>query len=347
MLELICQQRYRVGGVPVDVSPYGNHGQAIDAAVAAGPGHDAIHFPNADSRVVIGPGKSSAWSPLIALKIEAVVRVDTSAARELAIAAGDGAFQFLITEHALTGFVAGVQIRSADADSPDGQMHVVPPNRWTTLTLEHDGYARLRLSIDGRLVAEKAVSGGVPAVGAGGVAVGNLTAGGRPLKGDIDEISIWRLDPRSFKREFLGRHMDPDTVRCWLKAIAAARQWATQHPAQAKTLVDLSEAQSRAAIRSLLLAPAADQDHLRADVDAMMKLWFEGGIGSPEMSHLTERWFKGLHRLGLAPNGAAAEVEAVMAGLAPPKVSIDCDPAIQSYLKHMRKAVDALPGKGR
>lgn len=347
MLELICQQRYRVGGAPVDLSPYRNHGTAIDAPAAAGPGHDVIAFPNPGSRVAIGPGKSSAWTPLIALRIEVIARVDTNAARELTLAAGDGAFEFMITEHALTARVGGQLIRSADADSPDGRMHEVRSNRWTKLVLEHDGYARMRLLIDDRLVAEKTISGGVPSVGAGGVAVGNLPGGGRPLLGEVDEISIWRIDPKTMRREFLGRPLTEKEARCWLKAIEAARDWARANPAKAQALVEAAMTDNRAAIRSLFLLPAAAQERLRRDINALTALWLEGKIDSPAMSHAMHRWFADLHGHGIKPNGGAAEIEGLLAGVALRGLQIDCDPALGAYLKHMHKALDAIPGKGR
>src|SRR2546423_388211 len=96
MLELICQQRYRVAGVPTDLTPYRNHGTAIDAPGAPGPhaGADVIRFPNPDSRVAIGLGKLGAWAPLQALKIEVVARLDPGAGRTLGLVEGAGSFFF-------------------------------------------------------------------------------------------------------------------------------------------------------------------------------------------------------------------------------------------------------------
>ena len=90
MLELICQQRYRVAGVPTDLTPYRNHGKAIDAPGVPGskPGADVIQFPNPDSRVAIGLGKFGAWAPLRALKIEVVARLDPHASFVLGLVEG-------------------------------------------------------------------------------------------------------------------------------------------------------------------------------------------------------------------------------------------------------------------
>jgi hypothetical protein len=106
-----------------------------------------------------------------------------------------------------------MHVRSADADSPDGRLHAVPTNRWARLGFYHDGFAKMQLSIDGRVVGEKTVGGGVPSVQAAGVAIGNDIADGNPLRGDIDEISIWRLDPNEMRREFLCRHYSAKEAR--------------------------------------------------------------------------------------------------------------------------------------
>src|SRR5581483_2908697 len=101
MLELICQERYRVDGIPVDIGPYHNHGRRHDTARVAGTaaGQSAIAFPNPDSRVSISAAGGQ-WTPLVALRIEVRAKVNPSAASNLTLVDG-GSFRFRIVESAL------------------------------------------------------------------------------------------------------------------------------------------------------------------------------------------------------------------------------------------------------
>src|SRR5438067_6878148 len=101
MLELICEERFPVDGIPIDRGPFHNHGRRhgttpVPGAVA---GKSAISFPGAASRVSIAavpdpPGSEPQWNPLVALRIEVVAKVDPFAALVLTIVEGDGSFRF-------------------------------------------------------------------------------------------------------------------------------------------------------------------------------------------------------------------------------------------------------------
>jgi hypothetical protein len=355
LLELICQQRYRVGGVPVDLTPYRNHGVANDAPGVPGPdpARDVIEFPNLDSGVAIGLGKLGAWAPLRALKIEIVARLDPRAGRSLTLVEGDGSFIFDVSETALTASVNGpsgttMYLRSADADAPDGKLHAVPTNKWTTLGFYHDGFAKMQVSIDGKLVGETSnVTGGVPPVQAGGVAIGNRLAGGKPLLGMIDEVRIWRLDPNQMRREFLCRPYDAATARCWEAIFQAIRAWIARDPGQVKALLDLIDARLNSLVRGLFLLPAAEQAKMRAELQELTKLWCEGHIAGSRMRTALEHWLADLKRLGLDPTHdlPTAEIEALLAGLGADKLTLDCDPAVIGFLRQMHKAIEATGGK--
>jgi hypothetical protein len=353
MLELICRQRYRVAGVPTDLTPYRNHGTAVDAPGVPGPnpGKDVIRFPNPDSRVKIGLGNLGAWAPLGALKIEVVARLDPRAGRTLGLAAGDGSFFFYVGETALEAIVFGpsgnMHVRSADADSPDGRLHAVPTNRWATLGFYHDGFAKMQLSIDGRIVGEKTVAAGVPSVHAAGVAIGNTIADGNPLQGEIDEISIWRLDPNEMRREFLCRHYDAKEARCWEAIFRAIRAWAAAHPSQAKALFGLIDADLNNFARALFMLPAAEQATMRAILRDYVKHWCEGPIDGPQMGKVLHRWVSELHRLGLDTVGNldSGEISPLLSGFDLKKLNLQCDPAAIAFLELMRKAGETTGGK--
>jgi hypothetical protein len=347
MLELILQQRYRVSGIPVDISPYKNHGTGFDTPGVTGPApnHDVAHFPHPASRVKIGLGTMGAWAPLVTLQIEVLARVDPRAARTLTLVEGDGSFRFGIMETALEAMFPGppgdgTYIRSDSSHAPDGQMHAVPANRWVTLGFQHDGFAKMRLLIDGRVVGETTVAGAIPPVGPGGVSVGNTVAGGIPLLGDIDETRIWRLYPRGMQQEFLCRPYDATTAQCWEAIFAAVRNWAKSNPAEAGALTNLLAAQQRRLIRALFLLPQAEQTKIRAILREYAKLWCEGRIDGAKMRDVLRRWIAALRRHGLDPasDPLRGEIEALRQRIRL-NLNLDCDPAIKAFLGLLQQAI--------
>ena len=56
----------------------------------------------------------------------------------------------------------------------------------------------------------------VNAPGGAGLSIGNaLRSGGLSCNGEIDEVKIWRLNPRRIEDEFYARPMDRETAECW------------------------------------------------------------------------------------------------------------------------------------
>jgi Concanavalin A-like lectin/glucanases superfamily len=351
MLELICQQRYREQGVPVDLSQYHNHGSAWDAPASGGmnPGQTAISFPHPNSCVAIAPGAGQ-WAPLIALRIEIAAKiVDPFAARTMTLVEGAGAFRFGIMEKALeAGFFAppGVKdtyVRSDSTYSPDGAFHQVPPNRWVKLGFDHDGYSRMRLLIDGHVIGERIVSAAVPPVQTAGVSIGNTIGGGTPLVGGvIDEVAIWRLDPKGIKREFLCRPYDESTAQCWAAIFRAVREWGEAHPAELVAVLSALSAQSRAAIRTLFLLPEAEQAEIRAILHEYEHLWCSGRIDGGEMRAVLARWVAALRRHGV-DTGAGADLKDLRRRLSidDKKLSLECDPAARRFLQLFEQALNA------
>lgn len=355
MLELICQQRYWVQGVPVDISPYCNHGSTVDTTAVPGADgtHDAIQFPNPDSQVSIGLGKFGAWAPLGALQIEMVARLDPHARLILPLVQGDGSFQFYVNQTALAASVPGASgtsmyIRSADQDAPDGELHAVPTNQWTTLGFSHDGYARMQLSIDGEIVGETTnVTAGVPPVQSGGVTIGNSFGGGEPLLGSIDEVRIWRLDPNEMRREFLCRPYSAVTARCWTAIFLAVRAWITNNPSQAGALYSLIDSRMRTLIRGLFLLPAVEQAKVRALLQEYAKLWCEGRIDGSQMHSVLRQWIADLRRFGLDPSSSlqSTDIKQLLSGIDLQGLTLDCDPAVIVFLQLIYKSLETSSGK--
>jgi hypothetical protein len=350
MLELICDQTYTWDGVPADKSPYRNHGSAINTDGAfdgAEPGSGMIKFPHPNSRVRIGPGP--AWQRLIALKVEVLARVNPQAARLPVLVAGHGSFRFGLLEGALEARFDNAtgtnnQVRSAEAFAPDRKRHAVPANKWVKLGFYHDGFAKMRLFIDGELVGEAIIEGGIPPVQGLGVSIGNDVAqDGLQFPGEIDEVRIWRLDPKAMKREFLGRPYTHKTARCWQKQFETILDWMKKNPEQLHSLAQQIGITENSFLRSLFLLPDSEQAKLRAVLVAFGDLWFEGKIAGPEMEKVLCHWIALLRALGIDPEGGAAGT-ALLAAIAELKIDpsdlLKCDPEVAAFLELQRKAVE-------
>jgi hypothetical protein len=350
MLELICDERFPVDGIPVDHGSYHNHGrrQGTTAVSGATLGKTAIGFPTATSHVAIArdpfpPARDHQWAPLVALRIEVVARIDPAAALTLTILEGDGSFRFGINQRALDGQFSGppgadTHVRSDEAHAPDGLFHQVPANQWVTLGFDHNGYSEMQLSIEGVVVGRTMVAAGVPPVQAGGVTVGNRRGGGQPFLGAIDQLRVWRDYPDAIRQEFWCRPFTKKAADCWEQIFRAVADWATTHPAELATLRSLIDARMRAALHALYTLPPAQQADVRAAIDHFMKLWCAGHLHSHEMREALQRLVAAVTRAGLGPLlHAGAEIDAVTRR-ARLKLSVDCDPAIAAFLQLLEAA---------
>jgi Concanavalin A-like lectin/glucanases superfamily len=345
MLELICHERYRVEGIPVDIGPYRNHGRRSDTAVAPGvaAGQTAIGFPNPASRVSIARSGDDQWTPLVALRVEVRARVNASAARNRTLVDG-GSFRFGILEGALDATFVGpptspTHVRSDETFAPDGAFHKVPADRWVTLAFDHDGYSAMQLVIDGKVVGRTAISAGVPPVGASGVSIGNRLAAAAPLHGDIDEVQIWRSYPKEIRNEFWCRPFSRGSAQCWEKIFRDLADWAAKHPGDAASLGTSIESRMRAIVAALFTLPPAEQARIRDLLRSFMQLWCAGQLGDDAMRAVLEQLIAALRRDRLdGALRADAEVLAIQRriGFA---VSVDCDPALAGFLALLDHAI--------
>lgn len=353
MLELISHERFRQRGIPVDIGPYHNHGAPSGAGFEQGTVADesAITFPHRGSRVSISLGDDRQWVPLIALRIEVIAKINPRAARTLTLVEGDSAFRFGIMETALEAeFVgppgAGTYVRSDSTYSPDGRLHAVPANRWVKLEFDHDGYSKMRLRIDGRLVGETTVSAGVPSVKSSGVSIGNTVAGGQPLLGAVDEIRIWRLYPDGVRKEFWCRHHTESTGRCWEAIFRAVREWGISHPAELAALIKLLANVERALLHKLFLLPEAEQLRVRRILKDYRRLWCEGEIDGEAMGRVLKYWVAELRGIGVDPTSTVpAELNAILyrASHDIGPLSLKCDWAVAAFLNLAGHALNQPP----
>jgi hypothetical protein len=355
MLELICDQSYTWAGVPADKSPYDNNGTAINTGGSydgVAPGSGTIAFPHPDSRVRIATG--GPWHSLVALRIEVLARLDPHARRVSVIVAGDGSFRFGIMEGALEAQIQNATgsnnyVRSDASFSPDHMHHPVPNQKWVKLGFHHDGFAKMRLLIEGELVGEAVIEGGVPPVQTLGVSIGNaVEVDSYQFPGEIDELRIWRHDPKALKRELLGRPHTPKMAGCWQRLFEKVADWTKHHPEQSRALTNQLDAARDAFVRALYLLPDSDQAKLRAALLAIKKLWFAGEIDGPAMESALCDWIALLRSFDIEPVDDPS-YHALNAEFA--KVGIDghdllkCDLKIALFLERMRKAAETCGQK--
>src|SRR5207247_9063277 len=130
-----------------------------------------------------------------------------------------------------------------------------------------------RLFVDNELVGEAIIEGGVPPVQGIGVSIGNdVDQDALQFPGEIDEVRIWRLDPKEMKRRFLDRPYTPREAHCWEKYFEHLIDWMKQNPEQAKALAQQTRSAQGSFICSLFLLPDSDQAKVRAVLVAFADL---------------------------------------------------------------------------
>lgn len=298
MWQLICHQTYKYQGIPVDLSGYDNHGQSNDVDFlpdGAAFGSGALSFTRADSNVAI-PVNSS-WRPLTGLYVECVVRIAAYRVPPRVLIAGDGAFLFQISQAGLFA-TAGGSTLGLDVG------RTVPLNTWTTVAFGHDGLTMMELYIDHQLVGRRTdLTTGVPGVAGGGISIGNTLA--RDLQhvfdGEIDEVKVWRIDPRAMWHDFMQRPINSEQAACWAKFTTALAQARVKDPDCARELMlGLGSALDRIVRAILAKGPAA-----RAHFDKLHKrylaLWRGGKIHGHAMRQLISELVAWLDGLGIFP----------------------------------------------
>jgi len=361
MYQLICHHTYKWAGIAVDLSPYGNDGEVTGAAAlphGASAGSGALRFDSPWSRLSI-PHKAT-WDRLEALKIEATLRLDPGYPHRTLIV-GHRSFAMMLGPSGFVwaGFVPPVSLPGSIVPPPsipivapwefvdNATSSPAPTGKWVTLEFEHNGFSRMSLHLDGKLIGSQPATSGVPPVGSLGVVIGNSNAegGAGPLRGDLDQIRIWRRDPDAIRREFLGRPYTPEAARCWEKIGRAVIAAFDSDPECMRELLARWRLVFNHIMRALHELDAAAQNGLRALIDRYARLWFAGQIGSPAMANvLCElRLFMKRHAaLDFAADPILNDrlLFSECAALLRKSVTLDCDPDIQAFLRLVQDSVD-------
>jgi hypothetical protein len=358
MWELICHHTYKYKGFPVDLTNYNNDGDypvAADFAPnGAAPGSGALSFTRPEHHVAIA--RRPCWQTLIGLRVECVLRINQHyPGKPQVVIAGANSFAFEIRQAGLyASFVGPSTVPGASRDGLDTYQHllpgspayVVPVGTWLRCGFAHDGLDTMELYADGRVLARRrGLLVGVPAVGPTGVSIGNVAAPDMQhvLDGDIDEIKVWRLNPRATWRDFVQRPIDGDQADCWAQFASKLAVARAKHPDCAKEL----RQSLRAAIERILRAIAAkgmkEREHFAKLHDRYLELWRAGDIDGPRMRKLIAEWIAWLHALGVS-----LETDADLRAIAGSRCfklmlkackGIDCDEDFTGLIRIVDRAV--------
>lgn len=307
MFQLLLHHTYRGAAAAIDVSGANLHGVARDVsfdADGASADQGSLRFAQPTSRVSVAD--RPVLSHLHALKIEVVVRVGALTQR-LNLVEGDNSFAFFINPNgvlsgtALGRLAAGAPLGWYGADthinSPDGPTRLIPENQWVTLTYLHDGFASIRLWIDGVLAAANhGLHAPIQPVGSRGVHIGNWPAGDRyTFNGDIDDVKMWRWEPDAAYHHFFCRSIPA----CWKDIFGSIATWAdgpdgTERLASALQCLGTGLTEIIREVRSRGEEAISRNDAFSREY---RRLWCRGEIGNDEMGQVFAAWMEWIAEL--------------------------------------------------
>lgn len=354
MFRKVLDYTFRRVPIPIDVSGRGTHGTAtaVDfdpdgAQVESG----ALIFAHPGSRVRVHD--RNPFFNLRAVKIEVLAKIESVGVRQN-LTEGHLSFAFFIQpDGSLSGTALGVDGNGQDAwlgansvvDSPDGIARTVPLNTWVTLTYVHDGFATLRLFINGVLVAANyTLNLPLRHVGFRGVHIGNWPdADAYPLRGRLDGVTIWGWDPDAAYGQFFGR----PTGACWngifetiapptLDAHGQAELKASM-TCQAQALFDI--------VRQVRGSGEEAIERIAAYSRAYRQLWAAGDIGGAAMEQLLAEWIGWLDAHFPVGDWIAA-LQRCLGDVRPDYAALaglnwaKCDPQFAAYIQLLMKLTE-------
>ncbi len=311
--ELICYHTYSgTPGVVYDSSPgHQSPGVAVDLAdsdfIAAGAtaGSGAVHFHSPGAAIRIAA--NTAWQPLDAVRGEVTLFLDPPAA------AGGPAVARLLDAGSVQFDIRAGGLRAWFISDPLGYTEVstaahavvpnvkVPTGKWITVGFLHDGVSTQRLFLDGVLVA--ATNGPLqPVAASDGVTIGNAPSGGNPIHGLLDEVKVWRANPRRVFDDFFDRPMDPETAACWDDYLRRLRRWMDTNPDCADRLQTELTAAANSVVRDALNHGSQLRQHITESAKRYRRHWRAGELDSPSMARLLGELGSALQAAGIAPD---------------------------------------------
>jgi hypothetical protein len=316
MLNLILHHTYSTGdGVAADTSDHGNHGIRKNTQFLPS-GHEAysgaLEFNGTSSRVTVRHNTS--LEDLAAVKVEAWI-YPTLVDQRRNIIEGDDSFAIYLAPRAgLQGSDAwensilhgdfrdtsGAWIPLSSEPPFSPATTIVPRNTWSKITYFHDGIASAVLMINDTVVAERYdLTCGVGSVGKRDLIIGSWTIDDRySFRGSIDEIKLWKYDPRELQKEFFCRFRDAKALKC---LSAEYRRWlANMDPKKIRQLTAYLKCQDRIVediIRTVFSHGRNAKETWERFHKRYLELWCKNKLTGPEMKKLMREWAEWLCRL--------------------------------------------------
>lgn len=356
--ELICHHTY--GGIPgvvFDLSGTdASHGSAVGLADGdfladgATAGSGAVRCYNPLGRVHVSAA-ARPWRTLGGVKGEITFKREAPGLNSISFLVDSDAFQFFIRSENLVAWFSSYPVQYAELSTHNdavGSQYFVPLGRWVTLGFMHDGFGTMEIYADGAVVARRnSALAPVTSPGPSGLSIGNSGAPGSPLKGQIDELKIWRLNPRRFDEAFNGRPMDDQTADCWVRLRREFIEALRRHPECAGKLGPAIDNALRSLLRQAAAQGPETQARLAAASRAYGELWSAGKVGGPEMVKVFTDLFAWFQLVGIPieTNQMAAQLadsdclRKIMAEITPP----DCDRQLMDLMRAFGEA-SGLPG---
>ena len=381
MWELICHHTYKLDGLPVDLSDYDNHGQAIGTSFVPDgitESSGALHFQGTDRiEIPIQP----VWKTLGGIKVEITARLNGYRPLPRLLVRGFESFLFCVWNMELIGSyhttkstwpgsnydrIGSITDAIPFPTSPVYQIpfdpwmqsvpyalplysgYRVPFNRWVTFGFAHNGFDTMELYADGQLVARRTdLLSGVPAVGDKGVLIGASGFPSHVLDGDIDEVKIWRQYPHIMDADFFSRPVDQTVAECWerfFRSLASVLD----------SLPDCRELMERAftdaldrLIRSIASQGPETRERFKRTCQEYRQLWLAGKLDSPEMERLFRDWCAWLRLVGISFENDPALHDLFQSDcfkqVLRESAPLDCDPQVAALVQMILRSCTTGP----
>jgi concanavalin A-like lectin/glucanase superfamily protein len=202
MNQLVLHHTY-IGGSTFDVSGFSNHGIPEDVTPGTGATAGSYQFDQPTSGILVGP--SGSLSNLVAIRARIKFRHEPINQARFNLMEGFLSFaMFIQPDGSLRATIVDANGAWTGATTPAG---TVSPNVWHEAELQHDGVSRLRILLDGTVVAANDnVPGPVRSVGNLGVAIGRWPDQHTyQFAGFIGETQLWRFHPEPVINDLLDR----------------------------------------------------------------------------------------------------------------------------------------------
>jgi hypothetical protein len=282
MWEQIGSYSLRWPSIALDRSPW-----RCDATPSSGlelaPDGVGYRFTGDRDRLLINRTDTGPWLKLGGIRIETRVRLTNHAGY---LFDGGDSFKAYLGGDLLHFFTSSYQ-NTAFVYLP-GLLETLI-GQWHKLTFVHNGLNQVQVLLDDRVVASEVARVPVPSPGPQGVCIGNSLTQDKQLFGDIDDVSIWRIDPKSMNKAFFKRPLSPEIADCWTKFFRALREWARGNPECASWVVNWLTTY-RAVFQQALAHKSPQKLKELADLHQEYgSLWRAGRIDDPQMKSVLKR----------------------------------------------------------